>query len=712
MLNTSNFVKAVVSKDYDAKSILCIESCMGKILNAGNHPVMLLGKVQSGKTKTFLGVLAYAFDNGYDIGIILTKGTKALAQQTLKRLQRTFADQNVEEDIAIYDIMGMPASIPSGDIRNRKFLFVVKKEDDNLRKLADWLFEITPELGKRRVLLVDDEADLASVGFRKTKAGVEQNTISKMLNDIRERLGNSSFLQVTATPYSLYLQPDTEISQEFALPLRPAFTEIVPIHDEYVGGDDYFVASEIENSVQSFIHVPVLEREFDAIKKRDGRRLKLSDVLTSENCRALRQAIIDFLVGAVILRLIQDSTGIARRKYSMIVHTEQSTGSHQWQSDVANAIVHQLISLSQDSRDQWNLFVEESFDRLSLSFKSDNISIPNLTQVRATATDYVDRISVQIVNSTKQVDALLDDSGQLKLDSILTIFIGGQILDRGLTIGGMIAFYYGRNPKRFQQDTVLQHSRMYGARPKSDLPATRFYTSTRLYDVMRTIHEFDHALRVALENSHDQSVAFIMETKGHIRPCAPNKVMLSSLTSITPGRHLLPIGFQTQAPSIVNRKVDKVDQLIAAMEVDGKVPKLVDLSTVRTALDSVLDLLDFEGQECRFDRRAFDAAVEYLSKLNQSAGSEGKCLVHVGLNRNASRVVEHGRLSNIPYSSLDATTASSKAKLSPCLMLLRQNGHEANGWRGAPFWWPVLQAQEQMIPVVFSAEILEAENEK
>jgi hypothetical protein len=712
MLNKSNFVKAVVTSDYDAKSVSCIESCMVKVLNAGNHPVMLLGKVQSGKTKTFLGVLAYAFDNGYDIGIILTKGTKALAQQTLRRLQATFSDPSVDEELAIYDIMQMPASIPPGDIRNRKFLFVVKKEDDNLRILGEWLFEHEPELGRRRVLLVDDEADLASVSFRKTKAGVEQNTISKMLNDIRERLGNSSFLQVTATPYSLYLQPDTNSSPEFALPLRPAFTEIVPIHDAYVGGDDYFVASEIENSVQSFIHVPVLEREFDAIKKRDGRRLKLSDVLTSENCKALRQAIIDFLVGAVMLRLIQESTGIARHKYSMIVHTEQSTGSHQWQSEVANAIVKQFISLSKDQPDEWNALLQQAFDRLSQSFQADNITVPTAEKVLSTATDYVDRINVQIVNSTKQVDALLDASGQLKLDSVLTIFIGGQILDRGLTIGGMIAFYYGRNPKRFQQDTVLQHSRMYGARPKTDLPATRFYTSTRLYDVMRTIHEFDHALRVALENSHNQSVAFIMEAKGHIRPCAPNKVMLSSLTSITPGRHLLPIGFQTKAPSMVNRKIDKVDQLVTAMGVDGKVPKLVDLFTVRTALDAVLDLLDFEGHECRFDRRAFDAAVEYLSKLNQNAGTEGKCLVHVGLNRNASRVVEHGRLSNIPYTSLDASTASSKAKHSPCLMLLRQNGLESNGWRGAPFWWPVLQAQEQMIPVVFSAEILEAENGK
>ena len=41
------------------------------------------------------------------------------------------------------------------------------------------------------------------------------------------------------------------------------------------------------------------------------------------------------------------------------------------------------------------------------------------------------------------------------------LFIGGQILDRGITINNLIGFYYGRNPKKFQQDTVLQHSRMY-----------------------------------------------------------------------------------------------------------------------------------------------------------------------------------------------------------------------------------------------------------
>lgn len=31
-----------------------------------NRPGMLLGKIQSGKTRAFLGVIARAFDRGYD----------------------------------------------------------------------------------------------------------------------------------------------------------------------------------------------------------------------------------------------------------------------------------------------------------------------------------------------------------------------------------------------------------------------------------------------------------------------------------------------------------------------------------------------------------------------------------------------------------------------------------------------------------------------
>lgn len=77
--------------------------------------------------------------------------------------------------------------------------------------------------------------------------------------------------------------------------------------------------------------------------------------------------------------------------------------------------------------------------------------------------DYI----VQVVNTDNEVVNLLDqESGELQLEATANIFIGGSILDRGITIKNILCFFYGRNPKNFQQDTVLQHARMYGARKR------------------------------------------------------------------------------------------------------------------------------------------------------------------------------------------------------------------------------------------------------
>ena len=57
----------------------CIQQTVERLLTietSASQPGMLLGKIQSGKTKTFLGAIALAFDNGFDIAVILTKGTK------------------------------------------------------------------------------------------------------------------------------------------------------------------------------------------------------------------------------------------------------------------------------------------------------------------------------------------------------------------------------------------------------------------------------------------------------------------------------------------------------------------------------------------------------------------------------------------------------------------------------------------------------------
>ena len=93
---------------------------------------------------------------------------------------------------------------------NRKLIFVVKKEDDNLRHLLSLFSDRYPDLKKKSVLIIDDEADLASVSFRKTNGVSGAGVISQQIDKLRSLVSRSAFLQVTATPYALYLQPDEE----------------------------------------------------------------------------------------------------------------------------------------------------------------------------------------------------------------------------------------------------------------------------------------------------------------------------------------------------------------------------------------------------------------------------------------------------------------------------------------------------------------------
>ena len=67
---------------YGPEEQACIQETITQLesqFTTASKPGMLLGKIQSGKTKTFLGIIALAFDNGYDAAVILTKPTTALA---------------------------------------------------------------------------------------------------------------------------------------------------------------------------------------------------------------------------------------------------------------------------------------------------------------------------------------------------------------------------------------------------------------------------------------------------------------------------------------------------------------------------------------------------------------------------------------------------------------------------------------------------------
>jgi Type III restriction enzyme, res subunit len=306
--------------DYDKQ---CIRRTVERLLStetSADKPGMLLGKIQSGKTKTFLGAIALGFDNGFDIAIILTKGTKALTRQTIERVRREFAPFNDRDQLQIYDIMTLPSGLTGYEL-SQKLIFVVKKQSDNMDRLAKVFRETYTQLASKRVLIIDDEADYASIGFRNSKEeGLIINRTARQIDALRQVLPESAFLQVTATPYSLYLQPEDLVIQgiEFK-PIRPAFTELVPVHAEYIGSDYYFDRSQEHETVASFLYQPLTIEDFQILHHDDRRRFKIEDCLTSKAIESLRNAICNFIVGGCIRRLQDEYVGDVPKKFSFLL---------------------------------------------------------------------------------------------------------------------------------------------------------------------------------------------------------------------------------------------------------------------------------------------------------------------------------------------------------------------------------------------------------
>jgi hypothetical protein len=98
-----NFIK---DKGYSNEALQAIQETVRKLLEqptSVNKPGMLLGKVQSGKTKTFMGIMALGFDNGFEVCVVLTKGTKALTKQTFERLEKEFSSLTTDDLVQVFE---------------------------------------------------------------------------------------------------------------------------------------------------------------------------------------------------------------------------------------------------------------------------------------------------------------------------------------------------------------------------------------------------------------------------------------------------------------------------------------------------------------------------------------------------------------------------------------------------------------------------------
>lgn len=739
----------------------CIESTVEHLLEHGPNaedPCLLLGKIQCGKTDTFENIIGYAFDRGIDIAVVLTKGTNALAKQTVARFQKDYApfkQTNKINQLAvinIYDIMTVYTGLKRPQVDGKKIVLVCKKEATNMRHLIELFTTNSPHLKDKRVLVVDDEADFASRNYQSVKLDkktdedgnlIVQDTeykmakISKQIDEFRNIPAYCRYLQVTATPYCLYLQPNGELFLEGkkVKSFRPRYTALVPTHGAYIGGQQYYVESQNEDSMYSHLYHAVDPKCLKVLKRRDRRYLR--DSVKSVNLYDLRHCIVSYLMGTAVRCLQKEKYEGEYYRTSALIHLDVNKENHDWQESLVNALIGRIKEhfLTGDSMDErFESLVNEVYDDFAKAnqkgreAKDEDGNLKPLIKVELPSKEEVvakvrqifedENLIVQVVNSDEQMSSLLnEDDGQLKLKAEANIFIGGSILDRGITIENMICFFYGRSPKTMQQDTVLQHARMYGARSKEDMAVTRLYTTESLHQALVRMNDLDDQLRQWFIEGRDQeepNAVFVGFDK-NIKPCSSSKIKVSNTVPLKPNKFMLPIGMMTKDKTESKATMQKLDSLITGCE--GFKAKgddcyfEIEKSLVVEILTLIKQTYIYNSSYFNLDRKSdIDEMLCALEYCTAESGEKLWCIYRE--DRNATRVRQNGGFIDAPHDgNTDTPLAKELAKDKPVIMLLRQNGKKVLddqrrniGWNNAPFYWPVLLPQASISPVMFAID--------
>ena len=133
---------------------------------------LAVGRIQSGKTRNYIGLMFKAIDEGFNTIIILTSKSNLLAQQTHDRV---FGWMSEEKGLGVSNCNALTRTGLKGDQtgivwvggefspRRINVGVVIKNVSGHLRNVKNWLEHLSQEQQKSmRMLFIDDESDAAT----------------------------------------------------------------------------------------------------------------------------------------------------------------------------------------------------------------------------------------------------------------------------------------------------------------------------------------------------------------------------------------------------------------------------------------------------------------------------------------------------------------------------------------------------------------------
>jgi hypothetical protein len=260
--------------------------------------------------------------------------------------------------------------------------------------------------------------------------------------------------------------------------------------------------------------------------------------------------------------------------------------------------------------------------------------------------------------------------------------VGGNKLGRGVTIKNLLVSYYGRNPKRPNADTVLQHARMYGYR-QNEIGVTRLFLPQELADHFRLIHEMEGALR-ELVSKYPRGKFEGIYISSPLQATRRNVLDPNSLGLYVAGKSYNP-RYPLRTKEVqsnttwLDEKLVQFDDQLPGQEVN---------------IDFLIELLgrcvpDTQYGVELWDLRTLKAALDIVKSLQ---GDKAYLVVRRGRNLTQCRNETQGILSG--------GEEALAPKDAPVLFMYRQN--EIHAKEEAAVWWPLLRFPEGNYVLSFS----------
>ncbi|WP_411091557.1 Z1 domain-containing protein [Streptomyces sp. 049-1] len=455
-----------------------------RVVSLLNHPKekafstrgLVVGYVQSGKTTNFTSVMAKAADRGYKLFIVLAGIHNGLRRQTQARLVQQLVEPNpsmwsqltgLEKDFTPQE---NPASY-FGKSNKTHVLCVVKKNATVLRKLARWLNKASDYLKDCPALIIDDEADQATVATK---------SINPLILSIMSSLPRSAYVGYTASPFAnLLIDPSAEdlYPSDFVVNLpKPAghFGTEVLFGRYALDGED---EGDVDDGYDMIRSVP--EEDVPCVRPESKADVEGFEPVITDT---LRKAIEYYWLVTAARRI----RGTGNPHSTMLIHTSVNTSVH-------NSFERPLKRL----RDR---MAESLYDKVVLTRLQ---TLWDEETARVRAEDFgesrvpFDSLLAELPRVLRNCRVIMDNSSsEDRLDyengPVVAIAVGGNTLSRGLTLEGLSVSYFVRAVSAY--DTLLQMGRWFGFRNGyADLP--RIWMTDELADWFRHLATVETEMR-------------------------------------------------------------------------------------------------------------------------------------------------------------------------------------------------------------------------